>query len=102
MAIDGWNWLLLQFLDAVATIDVLIFCIANNNGINLVKTWTVHFEPGGGGGGAILGLIFAGYAPLVMRRWPVRTPTSFLSILWSYYRPHLSHFWENEIFAIST
>ena len=69
MAIDGWNWLLLQFLDAVATIDVLIFCIANNNGINLVKTWTVHFEPGGGGGGGdswvnFCWLCAAGYAPL--------------------------------------
>ena len=38
---------------------------------------------GGGGGGAVIGLIFA----LGMHRWPLRAPASLWSILWSIIDP---------------
>ena len=52
--------------------------------------------PGGGGGG-VLGLMFAGYVPLASQ-----SPYPILVYFLANYRPHLSHFLENVIFAIPT
>ena len=49
------------------------------------------------GGGGVLGLIFAGYVPLASQS-PYPIVVHFLAN----YRPHLSHFLENVIFAIPT
>ena len=60
----------------------------------------VNFSPGGGGGGGgwfVLGLVFAGYVPLASQ-----SPYSIIVYSVANYRPHLSHFWANVIFAIST
>ena len=47
------------------------------------------YPPGGGGGRGLLGLIFAGYVPLVSQNpYPI-TVNSVAK-----YRPHLSHFGE--------
>ena len=48
-----------------------------------------------GGEGGLLGLIFAGYVPLASQN---RYPIIVYSV--AKYRPYLSHFWENVIFAI--
>ena len=54
----------------------------------------VFFPPGGGG---LLGLMFAGYVPLASQsRYPI------IVYFLANYRPHLSHFLENVIFAIPT
>ena len=45
--------------------------------------------------GQVLGFMFAGYVPLASQSpYPI--------IVYNYYRPHLSHFLENVIFAIPT
>ena len=51
----------------------------------------------GGGGGGILGFSFAGYVPLASH-----SPCPIIVYFVASYRPHLSHFWENVIFAIPT
>ena len=56
----------------------------------------LRFRPGGGGGG-VLGLMFAGYVPLASQ-----SPYPILVYFLANYRPHLSHFLENVIFAIPT
>ena len=48
-------------------------------------------------GGGVLGLMFAGYVPLASQ-----SPHSILVYFLANYRPHLSHFLENVIFAIPT
>ena len=53
-----------------------------------------NFSPPGG----LLGLIFAGYVP----QWASQNPFPIIVYSEAKYRPHLSHFWENVIFAIST
>ena len=50
--------------------------------------------PGPGGGG-VLGLIFAGYVPLVSQ-----SPYPLIAYFLANYRPHLRHFWANVIFKI--
>ena len=57
----------------------------------------VGYVRGGGGGGGLLGLMFAGYVPLASQ-------SRYLIIVYilANYRPHLSQFLENVIFAIST
>ena len=52
--------------------------------------------PGGGGGGE-LEFSFAGYVPLASL-----SPFPIIVYFVASYRPHLSHFWENVIFAIPT
>ena len=47
-------------------------------------------EKFGGGGGGLLGVIFAGYVPLAPQG---PYPTIVYSVI--NYRPHLSHFWAN-------
>ena len=50
-----------------------------------------------GGGGGVLGLMFAGYGPLASQSpYPIIIIVYFLAN----YRPYLSHFLENVIFAI--
>ena len=49
------------------------------------------------GGGRVLGLTFAGYVPLASQ-----SPYPIIVYFWANYRPYLSHFLENVIFAIST
>ena len=51
--------------------------------------------PGGGGGGGVLGFSFAGYVPLASQ-----SPYPIIVYLVARYRPYLSHFWKNVIFAI--
>ena len=46
-------------------------------------------SPGGGGG--VLGFSFAGYVPLASQ-----SPCPIIVFFVASYRPHLSHFWENE------
>ena len=56
-----------------------------------VKLWPrlfKHWIPGGGGG--LLGLIFAGYVPLASR-----SPYPIIVYFMANCRPHLSHFWAN-------
>ena len=53
--------------------------------------------PGGGGGGGVLGFSFAGYVPLASQG-----PYPIIVYLVARYRPYLSHFWKNVIFAILT
>ena len=48
-----------------------------------------------GAGGGELGLIFAGYLPLAFQ-----SPYPIIVYFLANYRPHLSHFLENVIFAI--
>jgi len=48
-------------------------------------------------GGAALGLLFAGYVPLASQ-----SPYPIMVYFLANYRPHLSHFLENVIFAIPT
>ena len=62
------------------------------------SSWTGH-QPGrgGGGGGVVLGLMFAGYVPLASQ-----SPHPILVYFSANYRPHLSHILENVIFAIPT
>ena len=48
-------------------------------------------------GGRLLGSIFAGYVPLVSQN-----PYPMIVYSVANYRPHLSHFWANVIFAIPT
>ena len=43
-----------------------------------------------GGGGKVLGLIFAGYVPLASQ-----SPYPFIVYSVANYRPHLSHIWAN-------
>ena len=43
-----------------------------------------------GGGGGVLGLIFAGYVPLASQ-----SPYPIIVYSVANYRPHLSHFWAN-------
>ena len=71
---------------------------------NLFLHWLLNFSqlerlgiPGGGGGGGGLGLIFAGYVPLASQS---PYPITVYSV--ANYRPYLSHFWANVIFAIPT
>ena len=45
--------------------------------------------------GEVLGLIVAEYVPL-----PSQSPYPIIVYSVANYRPHLSHFWENVIFAI--
>ena len=47
--------------------------------------------------GGVLGLMFAGYVPLASQ-----SPHPILVYFLANYRPHLSHFLENVIFAIPT
>ena len=54
-------------------------------------------NPGGGGGGGLLGFSFAGYVLLASQ-----SPCPIIVYFVASYRPHLSHFWENVIFAIPT
>ena len=54
-------------------------------------------EPLGVGGGGLLGSIFAGYVPLASQN-----PYPIIVYSVANYRPHLSHFWANVIFAIPT
>ena len=49
-------------------------------------------DPGGYLGSVLLG----------MCRWPLRAPAPIIVYFVASYRPHLSHFWENVIFAIPT
>ena len=49
------------------------------------------------GGGGVLGLMFAGYVLLASQ-----SPYPIIVYFFANYRPHLSHFLENEIFAIPT
>ena len=48
-------------------------------------------------GGGVLGFMFAGYVPLASQ-----SPHPILVYFLANYRPHLSHFLENVIFAIPT
>ena len=48
-------------------------------------------------GGGLLGLMFAGYVPLASQ-----SPYPIIVYFLASYRPHLSHFLENIIFAIPT
>ena len=50
----------------------------------------VHSPSEGRGGGVLLGLIFAGYVPLVSQ-----SPYSIIVYSLANCRPHLSHFWAN-------
>ena len=50
-----------------------------------------------GGGGGVLGFSFAGYVPLASH-----SPCPIIVYFVASYRSHLSHFWENVIFAIPT
>ena len=50
-----------------------------------------------GGGGGVLGFSFAGYVPLASQ-----SPCPIIVYFVASYRPHLSHFWKNVIFAIPT
>ena len=52
------------------------------------------YKPRGGG---VLGLMFSGYVPLASQ-----SPHPILVYFLANYRPHLSHFLENVIFAIPT
>ena len=55
------------------------------------------------GGGRVLGLSFAGYVPLVSRSpYPIPGALPYSCCCLAHYRPHLSHFWANVIFAIPT
>ena len=55
------------------------------------------------GGGRVLGLSFAGYVPLVSRSpYPIPGALPYSCCCLANYRPHLSHFWANVIFAIPT
>ena len=45
----------------------------------------------------LLGFSFAGYVPLASQ-----SPCPIIVYFVASYRPHLSHFWENVIFAIPT
>ena len=56
----------------------------------------VGFDPMGWGGG-VLGLMFAGYMPLASQ-----SPNPIIVYFLANYRPHVSHFLENVIFAIPT
>ena len=51
----------------------------------------------GAGGGGLLGLMFAGYVPLASQ-----SPYPIIVYFLANYRPHLSQFLENVIFAIPT
>ena len=53
--------------------------------------------PSGVGGGGVLGLMFAGYVLLASQ-----CPYPIIVYFLANYRPHLSHFLENVIFAIPT
>ena len=73
---------------------------------NLFLHWLLNFSqlerlgiPGGGGQPRPqgFGLIFAGYVPLASQS---PYPITVYSV--ANYRPHLSHFWANVIFAIPT
>ena len=48
-------------------------------------------------GGGLLGSIYAGYVPLASQN-----PYPIIVYSVANYRPHLSHFWANVIFAIPT
>ena len=61
----------------------------------LFSTAIACFEPELGGGG--LELMFAGYVPLASQ-----SPYPIIVYFLANYRPHLSHFLENVIFAIPT
>ena len=50
-----------------------------------------------GGGGGVLGFMFAGYVPLASQ-----IPYPIIVYFLASYRHHLSHFLENVIFAIPT
>ena len=52
---------------------------------------------GGAGAGGALGFMFAGYAPLASQ-----SPYPIVVYFLANYRPHLSYFLENVIFAIPT
>ena len=65
-----------------------------------MSSFSVHLPctqlpPGEGGG--VLGFSFAGYVPLASQ-----SPCPIIVFFVASYRPHLSHFWENVIFAIPT
>ena len=62
----------------------------------LFSTAIACFEPELGGGG-VLELMFAGYVPLANQ-----SPYPLIVYFLANYRPHLSHFLENVIFAIPT
>ena len=49
------------------------------------------------GGGGVLGLMFTGYVPMASQ-----SPYPIIVYFLANYRPHLSHFLENVIFAIPT
>ena len=49
-----------------------------------------EIQPGGRGGGGVLGLIIAGYVPLAFQ-----SPYAIMVYSVANYRPHLRHFWAN-------
>ena len=76
--------------------------IGPKHAIALLVAWTgvcvgVWVCVGGGGGGVVLGLIFAGYVPLSFQ-----SPYPIIVYFFSNYTPQLSHFLENVISAIPT
>ena len=56
-------------------------------GFGHVPSANLQYIPGGG---AVLGLIFAGYVPLASQN-----PYPIIVYSVDKYRPHLSHFWAN-------
>ena len=69
--------------------------ITHKLAINRLADHTGEKTPRGGGG--VLGSMFAGYVPLASQ-----SPHPILVYFLANYRPHLSHFLENVIFAIPT
>ena len=69
----------------------------NPNGNTQFKAFKKEWTGNPGGGGGVLGFSFAGYVPLASQ-----SPFPIIVFFVASYRPHLSHFWENVIFAILT
>ena len=70
------------------SLTVFLFQWVVNN-----KRFDITQDPKGGGG--VLGLMFGGYVPLASQ-----SPYPIIVYSVANYRPHLSHFLENIIFAI--
>ena len=70
--------------------------IREGNEVDTAETYPGRsgIKHGGRGGGGFLGLIFAGYVPLASQN-----PYPIMVYSVAKYRPHLSHFWENVVFA---